>query len=132
MIAVLDTSAALRIALNPGQSELLSRLASAAEATLAPQLMVAEATNALWKYVRAGVLVPAEAHRGLEACLELVDQLSELEPLAAEALDLALLAQRPVYDMYFVVLARRHSATLLTADESLQALARSMGIRTAS
>jgi len=132
MIAVLDTSAALRIALNPVQSELLSRLASAAEATLAPQLMVAEATNALWKYVRAGVLVATEAHRGLEACLELVDQFVELEPLAAEALDLALLAQRPVYDMYFLVLARRHGATLLTADESLQDLARSMGIRTPS
>jgi len=132
MIAVLDTSAALRITLNPGQAEPLSRLVSQADATLAPQLMVAEASNALWKYVRAGVLAPAEAHRGLEACLELVDQLVELEPLAAEALDLALVAQRPVYDMYFVVLARRHSAMLLTADDSLGALARGMGIRTAS
>jgi len=132
MIAVLDTSAALRIALNPSQVETLSRSASEADTTLAPQLMVAEASNALWKYVRAGALTPAEAHRGLEACLELVDQFVGLESLAAEALDLALLPQRPVYDMYFVVLARRHSATLLTSDESLGALAGRMGIRTAS
>jgi predicted nucleic acid-binding protein len=70
-------------------------------------------------------------HRGLEACMEPVDQFVELEALAAQALDLAGRAQRPLYDMYFVVLGRPHSAALLTADEPLSALARSIGIRPA-
>ena len=47
-----------------------------------------------------------------------------------EAADLVLLARCPAYDMFYLVLARRHGATLLTADETLRRTAHSLGVRT--
>ena len=97
----------------------LSALLNEAELVLAPQLLAAEVANTYWKYFRAGQLAPAAAETGLRSCLDLVDEFVPLEPLSAEALELAMAAKHPVYDMFYLVLARRQAAVLLTADKTL-------------
>lgn len=130
MIAVLDASDAVRIVVNPREALQLSTQLEAADLVLAPQLLVAEVANTFWKYFRDGVLDRSACERGLRSSLELVDDVLPLGPLAVEALDLALLARCPAYDMFYLVLARRHGATLLTADETLRRTAHSLGVRT--
>ena len=130
MIAVLDASAAVRTVLDPGQESDFAAVLGEAELVVAPELMVAELTNTFWKYGRAGVFSRAECERGLRASIELVDEFAPLLPLSVEAFDLAMLTERPAYDMFYLVLARRNGAVLLTADESLRETARSLGIRT--
>lgn len=128
MIAVIDAGAAVRVALDPGGK--LAGLASEAELVLAPQLLVAEVASAYWKYLRAGTLSRAACESGVRASLELVDEFANLEELALESFDLAALAKQPVYDMFYLVLARRRSAWLITADEAMSEQARRMNIRT--
>lgn len=48
--------------------------------------------------------------------------------LAVEALAEAAARQHPVYDLLYIVLARRHGAHLLTLDARLSNLAADMGI----
>jgi predicted nucleic acid-binding protein len=130
MIAVLDTSAAVRVVLNPEQAAHLRTWLSEAEVVMAPELMIAETANTFWKYFRAGILSRADCERGCRAAVGLADEFARLGPLAAEALDLAVLSNRPAYDMFFLVLARRNGALLLTADDRLRESARSLGVRT--
>ncbi len=85
----------------------------------------------MWKYCRAGILSRAGGERGFRAIVELVDEFAPLEPLAVEAFGLVMLLQRPVYDMFYLVLARRHGAVLLAGDDGLRQSAHNLGIETA-
>jgi predicted nucleic acid-binding protein len=129
LTAVLDASTAVRVTLNPAQEPGLSALLEQAELVLAPQLLAAEVANTYWKYFLTGRLAPAAAEMGLRSSLDLVDEFVPLEPLSAEALELAMAAKHPVYDMFYLVLARRHAAVLLTADKTLAEYARRLGVR---
>lgn len=126
---VIDCSAALRVAL--GYEEGLSLIESVGkdEVIAAPTLIEAEAANALWKYARAGVLDREGALRRLRAALALVDELADMRPLLDEALAEAGRVNHPVYDLLYLVLARRNAATLLTFDKRLAALCDELGVR---
>lgn len=128
---VLDASAAVRAVLEPGVPRWSAPLETAS-LVLAPDLLPAEAANAFWKYVRAGVLTRSDAEIALRNAIALVDEFRPVHELALEALGLGLLMERPVYDMVYLVLARRHAAALLTADKGLQAAANRAGVRIAT
>jgi predicted nucleic acid-binding protein len=130
-MVVLDASAAIRIVVASEQSSQYAAILAGADEILAPDLIIAEVTSALWKYCRAGLLTPMDVKEKLRDCLDLVDSFSELGPLALEALDLSLLLRRPAYDMFYLVLARRNGALLLTADDELRVHARNAGVLTA-
>lgn len=87
---------------------------------MAPDIILAEVANGLWKYVRADVL----DHTLAQAILTgLEDNWFFTEPvdenLAGEALDIAVHTDHPVYDCLYVALARRHDIPFLTADRRL-------------
>jgi len=130
VIAVVDTSAAVRVAMQAEESAQWARTIASADLVRAPQLLIAEAANAFWKYFRAGILSRASAERGLRSAVGLVQEFAPLEPLYAEVFELAVLTQGPAYDLFYVVLARRNGAVLVTADEALRERARRLGIRT--
>jgi len=90
---------------------------------LAPELMLTEVANAIWKLQRAGQLKLIEPHALLADALELVDQIEPDRHLQVEALALACHLDHPVYDCLYLALARREAAVLLTADRRLQQLA---------
>lgn len=103
---------------------------AAADRVVAPQLMIAEAVNAMWKYHRAGILSRTAAERKLRDTIELVQEFAPMETLSAEVFELAALTRRPAYHLFYLVLARRHGAVLVTADEALRESARALGVRT--
>lgn len=72
------------------------------ERVIASELFRAEVRNTFWKYVRAGFLPFDEAE--------------------------AVRQNHPVYDFFYLTLARRNAATLCTADKKLVALCESMGV----
>ncbi|MBB4301759.1 putative nucleic acid-binding protein [Rhodobium orientis] len=96
---------------------------------LAPDLILAEVANGLWKYVRAGILTGSLAQDILGA---LKDGYFLAEPvddaLAADALALAVDAGHPVYDCLYVALARRRKIPFLTADRRLVARIAPLGL----
>jgi predicted nucleic acid-binding protein len=126
---VLDASAAVRATLHPEETAWKRQLDRADE-VLAPELIVAELCNAFWKYVLAGASSREEAETYLQQALGLVNRTEPLAPMASEVLDLALHLKRPVYDLFYLALARRYNAVLLTADAKLRSAANSLGIAT--
>jgi predicted nucleic acid-binding protein len=126
LIAVLDASAAVRTAMDPAAT--FRAALDAADLVIAPELIVAEVCSAYQKYVRARVLSWTEAEESIEQALALVDKMQPLRELAAEVLALASRVDSSVYDLFYLALAQRTGATLLTADLALRRAARGMGI----
>ncbi len=117
---VLDASAALRIVMGLEDSDALLEHVESASVVSAPDLYACEVANALWKYVIAGEMEAREAVGRFDSALHLIDDLVPGAELGAEALMAAAGSKHPVYDMMYVVLARRHGSTLVTRDRRLR------------
>jgi len=126
LIAVLDASAAVRTVMD---TETPFRAAlDAADLVIAPELIVAEVCSAFRKYVRARVLSRMEAEKSIERALSLVDEMQPLRELVADVLALTSRTDSSVYDLFYLALARRTGAVLLTADAALRKTALGVGI----
>jgi len=109
---VLDASVALRvITRDPARARWTEQL-SHHPLVLAPELMLSEVANALWKLVRAGSLNDLDPQLLLADARDLVDQIVPDRHLQAEALALACHLDHPVYDCLYLALARREAAEL--------------------
>jgi len=126
MTVVLDASAALAVALGRSGADNLSARLYEADRVLAPDLYAAEVSNAFWKYCSLGMIDQADCVRGVEFCLGLIDESVPTEGVWAEAFAEAVLARHPVYDLLYLVVARRNVAEVLTCDEKLKRLARTL------
>ncbi len=86
---------------------------------IAPELLVAECANILWKKVRRRELSKDEAvlaSRLLQAAeIELQSTRSLLEPATRIAIEL----EHPAYDCVYIALAVANGCQFVTADESL-------------
>lgn len=131
MIAVLDASAAVQFALRVEDAPLDASELERYEAVLAPDLIYAEAANAFWKYVAAGTLDLDTAQRGLREVAGMVGEVVPSDQLAGEVLELAAQLRKPVYDLFYLVLARQQSGVLVSFDRRLSELARRLGVATA-
>lgn len=117
---VLDASAALEIAKGTPKGKMLGQLMLPEEKAIAPALFEIEVANAAWKYVHAGMLDTAQARCLLDDALALPDELVPTEDLIVEAYAESVALDHSVYDMAYLVLARRNAATLFTCDAKLQ------------
>ena len=131
MRVVLDASAAIEIVVQRSQAARLRSIVEEADVVLAPDLFVPEVVNTMWKYHQAEQWSLSVCDRTLEAALSLVDLLVPSKELHGEAFLLARTTRRPAYDMFYVALARREDATLLTTDAQLRKEAERQGIRVA-
>lgn len=120
---VLDASAVVRIIEGSASAAALQDAVLAADLVLAPELMLTEVANTLWRLQRAGQLEADSLQRRLSRAAELVDHIEPDRNLQPEALALATHLDHPVYDCLYLVLARREVATLLSADQKLLELA---------
>jgi predicted nucleic acid-binding protein len=114
---VVDASVAIKwVVEEPGTAE---ALALRRHRLYAPDLLVAECANILWKKVRRRELVEAEAMlaaRLLERCdVELMPMRRMLE----QATRLAVLLDHPAYDCLYLALAQSGGHAFVTADERL-------------
>jgi len=128
---VLDASAAIEIVVQRSQAARLRSIVEEADVVLAPDLFVPEVVNTMWKYHQAEQWSLSVCDRTLEAALSLVDLLVPSKELHGEAFLLARTTRRPAYDMFYVALARREDATLLTTDAPVRKEAERQGIRVA-
>jgi predicted nucleic acid-binding protein len=115
---VIDASALLEVVLTGARALELVELLTGAEDVMAPDLFHCEVANALWKYVRAGVIGAEEAVALYERAVNLVDMVVPDEELSKEALVTAAAQGHPVYDMCYAVLARREGGTVCTLDKA--------------
>lgn len=125
---VLDCSAGIAIAQNTAQGKALRSIIGLEEKIIAPSLYVVEVANVAWKYLHAAQASSAQCHSLMENALALPEELFPDEELLIEAFSLAEQLDHSVYDMLYVVLARRHAAALITCDKALQEACLAAGV----
>ena len=96
---------------------------------IAPSLIAAEIGSALWKAVRRRVITSDNALAAIEVALLPFEALIATEELRIRALALAVELQHPIYGCFYIALAEREQATLITADEGMIAAARKAKIK---
>jgi predicted nucleic acid-binding protein len=90
---------------------------------VAPDLIRAEVANALWKKLRLGQMAMSQAALALPHLSRTVTLLPS-EAFAEEALELSSALGHPVYDCFFLLVARTLDFPLITADKKLWARTR--------
>jgi len=125
---VLDASAALEIVLERGRAGDFTRAIQDADAVMAPELLVPEVVNAIWKYHQFDHLDLNTCNQALELAIGLADDLVSCKDLWREAFLLARENRRPAYDMFYIALARHEGAALLTMDKALRKDAERHGV----
>jgi predicted nucleic acid-binding protein len=97
--------------------QLLQRYLQGVDSPVAPDLLISECANVLWRRCRQGDITPEEATESLADLLTLNVPLVPATSLVQSALQLALRHQRPVYDGLYLALAQERQCALITADE---------------
>jgi predicted nucleic acid-binding protein len=125
LIAVIDSSVALKWYVQEHDSELARPLLGLR--LVAPDLIVAELANALWKKIRKGEAVEALAREALVHLRQAVT-LVPSPALVAGAFDLSVELLHPVYDCVFISLAKETDLPLITADGKFHRRAHAAGL----
>ena len=128
MTVVLDVSAAIEIVLKKEKKDLFDQTFRGATWVIAPELFTFELSNVLWKYHKAKVLSHEECVQYVSDGIDLVDDFFGPEDLWKESLAEGIKNSHSVYDMFYLVLTRRHDATLITNDRPLAELCKLAGV----
>ncbi len=118
MILIVDASVAVKWGVSEEDTERAMRLVDRAP-IVAPDLVVAEVANALWRKELRGELAPAQRLSTLAACLSGYEEFVPAVLLAERALDLAGALKHPAYDCFYLALAELRGGTFITADARL-------------
>jgi predicted nucleic acid-binding protein len=113
---VLDASVVVKWFLDEVGSKAARALQSTHLEMAAPQFLVLELANVLWKHVRKGALDVAAGSKILSTLEEAPIQWQEDAPLFHDAFLLAADTGRTAYDCLYLALARRRGSPLITAD----------------
>src|SRR5439155_11177825 len=96
-------------------------LAESSEPIIAPEILIAEVCNAVWRSARVG-RIDADELPVLAATLpRFFSELTGATALAGRAVMIARQLDHPVFDCFYVALAEARRAPLVTADRRLLA-----------
>lgn len=113
---VIDASVAFKWLVEEEDSSLAIAMLSQGR-LLAPQLLLAEVGNAMWKRIARGEMGDSEgAAVDLGSLPEIVTLISD-SSLASRALELACELDHPIYDCFYLAAAEQQQAVLVTADK---------------
>jgi predicted nucleic acid-binding protein len=118
-VIVIDANVAIKWVVEQANFERAREIIERETELIAPGMFVAEITNTLWRYVRMKQISADHARAGIVSILRQVSSIERDANLAAEALALGLELNYAPYDCFYVVLAMRRSAPLVTADRRL-------------
>ena len=116
MTWVVDSSVAVKwIAPEEGQDAAIKLIGSERE-LIAPEFLLVETGNTVWKKVRRGELSGEQSAQGLGFIRRVVQRFIPDELLADRALAIAMETEHPIYDCLYLACAEREDGTVATAD----------------
>ena len=118
MTLVVDASVAAQWILDEEGSGRANALRSERD-LIAPSLIVAELGNALWKAATVMGFSENDALSAVRAILVPFNRIIPLEDLRQRALEIAIELKHPIYDCFYLALAERERAPLVTSDRRL-------------
>lgn len=113
---IVDASVAIKWLVNEEGSELADKLLLQGE-LIAPDLIAAEISNAVWKKWGRGELLGVPP--GLDGVLQAFDALESGQGLAHRAAEIAIELNHPVYDCFYLALAEATGQKIVTEDRHL-------------
>ena len=130
---VLDCSAAMALFQHKHtpQVSLIDEALAEADFVLAPELFKAEIVSANRKLAKAGIINAAKAVENARTAVGLIDVFSPLSDYYVEALAQSMRLDHSPYDLFYLLLAKRNAARLLTLDKALGRLCDSEGVESA-
>ncbi len=128
MIIVLDVSAAVELLFQKEKFEVFDLAYSEGTWVIAPNLYIPEISNVLWKYYASNLLNHEECIQYVQDGIDLVDNFIDTKELWKESLSEGIKNNHSIYDMFYVILARRNDGTILTKDRKLAKLAKELNL----
>lgn len=124
MLCVVDASVVAKWFLpelhKDNAERLLRDFLSGAVELMAPDLLIVEVGNLLWKRsTLRREISAAQADASFQNFLSLDIRIQPSSGLASAALRLAATEERPIYDMMYIALAEQRACDFITADEKL-------------
>jgi predicted nucleic acid-binding protein len=116
---VVDASVALKWYVAEADSAAARTIFVSEPDVIAPELLVAEISNASWKLLRKGEIDRTQHVRIAQEIGEMFSRLVPLRQLAPRAALLAHDLDHPVYDCFYLALSEAEDAPLVTADRRL-------------
>ncbi|ARQ01400.1 type II toxin-antitoxin system VapC family toxin [Pseudorhodoplanes sinuspersici] len=129
MTLIVDASVAVKWVLPEADSNKAALLRTSDTDIIAPSLVIAEIGNAIWKSAMRGDMNAADAQHALKIVVAHYHRLLPVEDLMTPALAFATDLRHPIYDCFYLALAEREAATLITADERLLAATKKTKIK---
>jgi predicted nucleic acid-binding protein len=117
--AVVDSCVCAKWVIHEEHSDKAIELLSSGTELIAPDIVLIEIANALWKTVKRGLLPGERAEARLADLPRFFNRLLPASDLVVEAFSLGRQIDVPVYDCLYVIAARRTGARLVTADRKL-------------
>jgi predicted nucleic acid-binding protein len=117
---VLDASVWLKLFIAETDSADAAALIEGEDRHIVPDLLFVEFANVLWLKRRQGTLSDAQTGQAIDGLLQLfsIFDIAWSVELMSDALDLANELDHPVYDCFYLALARRLDVPLVTADRA--------------
>jgi predicted nucleic acid-binding protein len=119
MTIVVDASVALRWCFQLHKSDRAEELLRSDRHLIAPDLVIAEITNAAWKFVIFDRMAVESAAAAVREIGKAFEELVPVSVLRDRALAIAVELRHPAYDCFYLALAERSASHLVTADERL-------------
>ena len=116
---VVDASIAVKWVIPAGLSDKADRVRDGEEDILAPDLLLVEVANALWRKTSTREIAPHEADVAFDLVRRSGIDLRPTGPLLPRAMGVARRLGHPVYDCVYLALAEREHAAFVTADQRL-------------
>lgn len=130
MSCVLDVSAAYELALAKPQANRIGKLIISEAPVLAPSLFYSEAANTAWKYYKAEQISLNKVELVLNDVVALVSSFVSDDELWVESFSSACIYSHSVYDLFYVILARRTNSRLISMDRKLLKLCEQLDVKT--
>ena len=122
MTCSIDVCGAMEILLQKEKSRKFCKVLQEAAFVTAPDLYVCELTNTLWKYCTAKILTKDECLQYIQDGINFVDKFIDSKEIWHEAFSEGINNGHSIYDMLYMIAARRNGGVLITNDSVLAAI----------
>ena len=122
MSLIVDASVAVKWFAAEENSDRARALFASGDMLIAPDLVLAEVSNVMWKKLRRGLLLPDQVVTAARRLPQYFEQLIPIGELVERATELTVRLDHPVYDCFYLALAERERLPLVSADRKLIAL----------
>ena len=118
MARVIDASAAVALIVKSPRTQTVRDIFSSTTELAAPDILIAETINAIWSHRRTFAFTAEAVGEFLERLSANIAIVSS-STLVREAYAIAMELNHPAYDAFYLALAKRDAAQIVTFDERL-------------